>query len=180
MSDSRGPEPPEGLPEFGENPDPAEDELSSVVFDEHFVRAASIHEPSAAERQQAAAPRPKPPAPQPGTLPDDPFLFHEPRAVGGFRPGGAHIPMHGDEGGLARTARWRQSVAWVLALLMGVGVVAMAITAVAPGRSGQDPIGPQPSVGSPVPPPEERLTAGPAGAAGAGPCATSGPVRSGC
>lgn len=165
MSDSRGPEPPEGPPEFGEDPERAGDELSAVVFDEHFVRSATFHEPSAAERLLAAAPPTPPPTPAPPApaveIGDDPVPLHEPRTEGGFRPAGTPIGPFGDPddlGGPIRSTWWRQSVAWVLALLMGIGVVAMAITAVTPGRTGQNPTGPQPTVGTPVPKPEERTS----------------------
>lgn len=162
MADARGPEPPDGLPDFGDDPDHAGDDWSSVVFDEHFVRAATVHEPSAAERRLAAA-SPTPPTPptppQPTDFGENPYRLHEPRPDDGFRhrasddvPGGEH----GDFGTpIGRTTWWRQSVAWVLAVLMGVGVVAMAVTAVAPGRSGQNAPSPQPSVGTLAPRPPE-------------------------
>lgn len=193
MPDSRGPEPPDGLPEFGEDPEHAGDELSSVVFDEQFVRAARIHEPSALERLLAATP---PAADAPESVdggdptdfangPDDPFPLVEPRTSPGFRPDTGVPVVYGpnEEPTSGRTSWWRQSVAWVLALLMGIGVVAIAITAVAPGRGGQTPPAPQPTVGSPVPRPEVRTP----GATGSGmsPAAAvgrscSGPMRSGC
>lgn len=196
MPDSRGPEPPDGPPEFGEDPDHAGDELSSVVFDEHFVRAAKIHEPSALERLLAAAPpagevpdsADTPERRDLGDLangPDDPFPLHEPRTSPGFRPDGGVPAAYGEfeEPPQGRSSWWRQSVAWVLALLMGIGVVAMAITAVAPGRTGQTPPGPQPTVGSAVPRPEMRTPnvtgsgVTPAAAVGR---ACSAPLRSGC
>ncbi|NUU24078.1 MAG: hypothetical protein HOV68_21640, partial [Streptomycetaceae bacterium] len=132
MPDSPGPEPPDGPPEFGEDPDHAGDELSSVVFDEHFVRAATIHEPSAVERLLAAAPPTPPgadpaqtadPAPGPDAGDDAPYGLHEPQTDGGFRPAGLPDGLDGDHDAPARTSWWRQSVAWVLALVMGIGVV---------------------------------------------------------
>ncbi|WP_436777956.1 hypothetical protein [Yinghuangia sp. YIM S09857] len=194
MPDSRGPEPPDGLPEFGEDPEHADDELSSVVFDEHFVRAAQIHEPSALERLLAAAP-PAAEAPEPSDGvdaadfadgPDDPFPLVEPRTSPGFRPDTGIPVVYGpdEEPTSGRTSGWRQSVAWVLALLMGIGVVAIAITAVAPGRSGQTPPAPQPTVGSPVPRPEVRTpgstASGPTPAAAAGGGVCNAPLRDGC
>jgi hypothetical protein len=145
VADARGPEPPDGPPEFGDDPEHAGDDWSSVVFDDHFVRAASIHEPTAAERQLAAAPTTPPP---PADFGEDPYVLHEPRTE---RGSGVSDDVWGDDfGGPARASWWRQSVAWVLAVLMGVGVVAMAVTAVAPGRSGQNPPVPQPTVGTPA------------------------------
>ncbi|MDI2127406.1 hypothetical protein [Yinghuangia seranimata] len=159
MPDSRGPDHPDGPPEFGEDPERAEDELSSVVFDEHFVRAALIHEPTAAERLLSAAPQAPPGGdgvfpPQPGF---DPLVHRAPGDLRGVKPRHVPNPPPGDEAGPPRTAWWRQSVAWVLALLMGIGVVAMAVTAVAPGRGGQGPSGPQPTLGTPVPQPGDRV-----------------------
>ncbi|WP_406286779.1 hypothetical protein [Embleya sp. NBC_00896] len=168
MPDSPGPEFPDG-PDF---PEFSEDELSSVVFDESFVRAARVHEPSANERGAAIdpAPTPAPAAPErtdqqaervdrsdwfdDGTYPpdgEDPWRartvpVHDPTPV---LP---HVPtwFAGEPWArAARATRWRRGVAWVLAVLMGVGVVAMAVTAVYRSGSSQGPSAPrQPSVGS--------------------------------
>ncbi|HSA53164.1 MAG TPA: hypothetical protein VLH10_24010 [Yinghuangia sp.] len=151
MADARGPEPPDGPPESGDDPEHAGDDWSSVVFDDHFVRAATIHEPTAAERQLAAAPPTPLTPPQPTDFGEDPYALHEPRTEGRFEAPDDVWGADDDFGGPARPSRWRQSVAWVLAVLMGVGVVAMAVTAVAPGRSGQNPPVPQPTVGTPAP-----------------------------
>ncbi|MGC0414565.1 hypothetical protein [Embleya sp. AB8] len=166
MPESPGPEFPDG-PDF---PEFSEDELSSVVFDESFVRAARVHEPSANERGAAIDPAPTPAAPErtdkkgepadrsdwfdDGTYPPD---GEDPWRA---RTGPAHDPspmlpqvptwFAGDPWArAARGTRWRRGVAWVLALLMGVGVVAMAVTAVYRSGSSQGPTAPrQPSVGT--------------------------------
>ncbi|MET7305257.1 hypothetical protein [Embleya sp. NPDC005575] len=168
MPESPGPEFPDG-PDF---PEFSEDELSSVVFDESFVRAARVHEPSANERGASIdpAPTPTPAAPErtdkkaeqadrsdwfdDGTYPadgEDPW-----RARTG--PGHDHRLLSADVPTWfasepwtrsARSTRWRRGVAWVLALLMGVGVVAIAVTAFYRSGSSQGPTTPrQPSVDS--------------------------------
>jgi hypothetical protein len=177
VPDSRGPEQPDGLPEFGEDPEYAGDELSSVVFDERFVRAATIHEPSAAERTLAAAPSAWTDAEDAPGGPPTGEGFHPSRLPGGPRKG------RGDaDGASGRVGWWRQSVAWVLALMMGIGVVAMAVTAVTPSRPG--PSGPQPTVGTPLPRPEEPTPASTApavmSAVGPAACVSAPPPRLGC
>ncbi|MFI6979859.1 hypothetical protein ACIBSV_14865 [Embleya sp. NPDC050154] len=167
MPESPGPEFPDG-PDF---PEFSEDELSSVVFDESFVRAARVHEPSANERGAAVdpAPTPTPAAPErtdkkaeqaersdwfdDGTYPPDGEDPWRARTVSSSDPGPMlpHVPtwFAGEPWARARGARWRRGVAWVLALLMGVGVVAMAVTAVYRSGSSQGPTAPrQPSVDS--------------------------------
>ncbi|MGW1994064.1 SCO2584 family spore wall biosynthesis protein [Embleya sp. NPDC001921] len=168
MPESPGPEFPDG-PDF---PEFSEDELSSVVFDESFVRAARVHEPSANERGAAVdpAPTPTPAAPErtdkkaeqaersdwfdDGAYPPDGEDPWRARTVSSSDPGPMlpHVPtwFAGEPWArAARGARWRRGVAWVLALLMGVGVVAMAVTAVYRSGSSQGPTAPrQPSVDS--------------------------------
>ncbi|UGQ09809.1 hypothetical protein LO772_23250 [Yinghuangia sp. ASG 101] len=165
MADARGPEPPDGPEDFGENPEHAGDDWSSVVFDDGFVRAATIHEPTAAERRLAALPPTPLTPPRPTDFGEDPYRLHDPLPDDGVRAGAPDDVRgfeHGDFGRpIGRTTWWRQSVAWVLAVLMGVGVVAMAVTAVAPGRSGQNAPSPQPSVGTVAPRPP-GATEGPA------------------
>lgn len=170
MPESPGPEFPDG-PDF---PEFSEDELSSVVFDENFVRAASVHEPSATERGAAidSAPAPTSAAPErtdkkveraeradwfdDGTYPpdgEDPWrarTVSSPESLS--QSAHAHAPtwFAGEPWArAARATRWRRGVAWVLAVLMGVGVVAMAVTAVYRSGSSQSPGTPQnPSVDS--------------------------------
>ncbi|MCP9945864.1 hypothetical protein LUX12_15395 [Streptomyces somaliensis] len=125
----------------------ADEELASVVFDEDFVRAAQIHEPTAVERLLAAAEAradaeaararggPSPDGDPYGAGPgyddghgDDP---HEPYDL--------HDP-YGPYGGALRPyrpgTRWYRPIAWLVALLMGLGTVALAFTAVYRGSSG--------------------------------------------
>ncbi|MFF8640028.1 hypothetical protein [Streptomyces sp. NPDC015345] len=132
----------------------ADEEFASVVFDEDFVRAADIHEPSAVERllaaAQARAEASEAEARRARTrrvrdagdddFPDD-----------GFGPDGSGEFGHDDfddaydhdapDGGYGRPgrhpgrARWHRPVAWMLALLMGIGMVALAFTAVYRGAS---------------------------------------------
>ncbi|MET9804297.1 hypothetical protein [Streptomyces sp. NPDC006368] len=129
----------------------ADEDFASVVFDEDFVRAAEIHEPTAVERLRAAA-QARADAEAAGSRSggaagdDEPYDGYGPAAYG--RSGWddcddpytrAHGP-YGPHGGALRpyrsSARWHRPVAWVLALLMGVGMVALAFTAVYRGASG--------------------------------------------
>ncbi|WRZ92959.1 hypothetical protein OHB54_30270 [Streptomyces sp. NBC_01007] len=135
----------------------ADEEFASVVFDEDFVRAAVIHEPTAVERLLAAA-QARAEASEAearraharGTRGDDE------RYEDGFGPDGhgdfAHDPdlddpddteilegrygvpgMYGRPNG--KQTRWHRPVAWILALVMGIGMVALAFTAVYRGAS---------------------------------------------
>ncbi len=168
----------------GEEPDSdrhggADDPFASVVFDEEFVRSAAIHEPSAAERRLAAE-RARAEADaaraRPGGHPadDEPY-----EAVPGG-PAGYHPGRFGEPLGLARNldpddaygpygrygtargpyrghARWHRPVAWVLAVVMGIGVIALALTAVYRGTSSGNRQ-------SPAPPPATTGVDAPAGA----------------
>ncbi|WP_058044475.1 hypothetical protein [Streptomyces roseifaciens] len=137
-----------------------DDPFASVVFDEEFVRSARIHEPSAVERMLAAdraraesetsqsAQRSRSGG---GTADDDPYDDYEDGfggAAPGYHPGRAGTwptlthdldpddayGPYGRHGGLRRPyrghARWHRPVAWVLAVVMGIGVVALAFAAV--------------------------------------------------
>ena len=148
----------------------ANDEFATVVFDESFVRSAAIHEPTAIERMLAAAQaRAEAEASRrrrAGVPPED-ELFEDgygPEGDGefgydpdddtdpdGFGHGrgldGAHGPYgrYGSTGRLYHGhARWHRLVAWLLAVLMGIGVVALAFTAVYRGAAGnrQEPAPP--------------------------------------
>lgn len=206
----------------GEEPDSrdhgaADDEFASVVLDEDFVRAAEVHEPTAAERRLAAAqqhaeselPRileegfgygpgegefphegdPDDPLGRSGPFPYEsayglpPELAEAdddrpggPSSYGGLAgPGaqgeayaGGHAPgpdaeyehgadygyaygaygapgrfggPYGAHGGALRPYRghgsWQRPIAWVLAVVMGIGMVALAFTAVYRGASNQ-------------------------------------------
>ncbi|MFE5089333.1 hypothetical protein ACFRCI_02780 [Streptomyces sp. NPDC056638] len=153
----------------------ADEDFASVVFDEDFVRAAEIHEPTAVERlleaAQARAEAEASRARAGGGPPDD-ELYDE-----GYGPGGAYgrgsaygDPLdpdgdgaygsgpYGRHGGALRpyrgAARWHRPVAWLLAVLMGIGMVALAFSAVYRNTSGnrQDPAPPPATTGVDSPP----------------------------
>lgn len=126
----------------------ADEEFASVVFDEDFVRSAQIHEPSAVERMLAAAQaRAEAEAARPRsgtTRADDDRTGADPaedRAAGDswYDPDDDDDP-YGRYGGALRPyrgrTRWHRPVAWVLALVMGIGMVALAFSAVFRGQSG--------------------------------------------
>jgi len=160
----------------------ANDEFATVVFDEDFVRSAVIHEPTAIERMLAAAQaRAEAEASRrsrAGVSPEDELFDDAYGPEGGgefgdgpyddyadpdgrFGPGreldGAYGP-YGRYGSAGRPyrghARWHRPVAWLLAVLMGIGVVALAFTAVYRGTSGnrQDPAPPPATSGVDGPP----------------------------
>ncbi|MER8186344.1 hypothetical protein [Kitasatospora sp. NPDC094015] len=142
----------------------ADDEFATVVFDEAFVRSAAVHEPSALERQLAAAEaRFEPDAvgtgrgyelttsgegvplelrPHPRGLDDD---RHFPDPWSGLdrsrrrsrrgRPARYGRPGSGRGRDVAQQ-RWHRPVAWVLAVVMGLGVVAVAVAAIYRGTGG--------------------------------------------
>ncbi|MET7637893.1 hypothetical protein [Streptomyces sp. NPDC005438] len=120
----------------------------AVPFDEDFVRAATFHEPTAEERVRAAAQarveaefldghrgqfagpaRELRPA---RVTPEDPEYDY------GAFDDGAERPYRGH-------GRWHRPVAWVLTVVMGIGVVALAFASVYRGAAGQR--------GTPSPPP---------------------------
>jgi hypothetical protein len=122
---------------------PDDDEFASVVLDEAFVRSALFHEPTAGERMLAVAESP--------ALP--------PHGSGRHRSEPAVVPELDDEGALASdelyeaghpyrgsNTRWHRPVAWALAVVMGIGVVALAFAAVYRGTGGgRQPTAPPPS-----------------------------------
>ncbi|MEU6392768.1 hypothetical protein [Streptomyces sp. NPDC046939] len=126
-----------------------DEEFASVVFDEDFVRAAEVHEPTAVERllaaAQARAEAQEAEARRARTrrAPDDDFFDDDGYGAAGF--GRLHhdadalyeegLEQDGRGGTHAGMVRWRRPVAWALALLMGVGMVALAFTAVYRGAS---------------------------------------------
>ncbi|MEV5429151.1 hypothetical protein [Streptomyces sp. NPDC052701] len=151
----------------------SDEEFASVVFDEAFVRAAVVHEPTAVERLLAAAQaRAEAEArrARPGGEryddgyggdgrrgfghdaalddPDDPDVLED-------RYGGAPGPY-------GKQVRWHRPVAWILALVMGVGMVALAFAAVYRGASShrQDQVPPPASTG-----PEQGGAAAPSASA---------------
>ncbi|MGW9427386.1 SCO2584 family spore wall biosynthesis protein [Streptomyces decoyicus] len=139
----------------------ADEEFASVVFDEEFVRSAQIHEPSAVERMLAAAEaraeaeaaRSGPGFGPEGDDPDEPGPRGRRRARGADDYDGySDYPDYEDDGeygdypygpygGALRpyrsSSRWHRPVAWVLAVVMGIGLVALAFSAVYRGSSGR-------------------------------------------
>ncbi|WP_369236813.1 hypothetical protein AB5J56_29720 [Streptomyces sp. R21] len=149
----------------------ADEEFASVVFDEDFVRAAVVHEPTAVERLLAAAQaraeaseaearrartrraRGDDERYEDGFGPDDPGDFgHDPDLddlddtevlEGRYGSPGTYGRIYGKQ------VRWHRTVAWVLALVMGIGMVALAFAAVYRGTSSgrQEPVLPSTSTG---------------------------------
>ncbi|QDY76698.1 hypothetical protein [Streptomyces qinzhouensis] len=137
----------------------ADENLAPVVFDEDFVNAATFHEPTAVERLLAAAEaRAEAEAARaagrgPGAPDDEPHSGAYDGYDGLPGPHADWSDPYGSHGGALRpyrgTARWHRPVAWALALLMGIGMVALAFTAVYRGASGsrQDQIPPPATTG---------------------------------
>ncbi|WP_445330151.1 SCO2584 family spore wall biosynthesis protein [Streptomyces spinoverrucosus] len=139
----------------------SDEEFASVVFDEAFVRAAVVHEPTAVERLLAAA-QARAEASEAearrahgrGERYDDGY---GPDGHGGF----GHDPdfddldpdilddHDGSAGPYGKQVRWHRPVAWLLALVMGIGMVALAFAAVYRGASSnrQDQVPPPASTG---------------------------------
>ncbi|MGW0117085.1 SCO2584 family spore wall biosynthesis protein [Streptomyces sp. NPDC003327] len=154
----------------------ADEDYAAVVFDEDFVRAAPVHEPTAVERLLAAAQaRAEAESARAraggGSVDDDPYedgydpagLTYEPDDIGDDdspygRHGGALRPYRG-------RARWHRPVAWILALLMGIGMVALAFAAVYRGAAAnrQDQVPPPATTGvdKPTPNPAPPAADGP-------------------
>ncbi|MFI8321102.1 hypothetical protein [Streptomyces sp. NPDC085529] len=174
-----------------------------VVFDEEFVKAAAIHEPTAVERLLAAAQaRAEAESARARALraAGDDDLYDDGRDPVGptYEPDdvGDDASPYGRHGGALRpyrgSARWHRPVAWLLALLMGIGMVALAFTAVyrgaaanrqdqvPPASTGVDQPNPAPPAASPAAaPPVPVLTGTPATAAAppaAGRPAPAGPT----
>lgn len=137
----------------------SDEEFASVVFDEAFVRAAVVHEPTAVERLLAAA-----------QARAEASEAEARRAHGrgerydeGYDPSGfGHDPelddlddtdvlegRYGASGPFGKQVRWHRPVAWMLALVMGIGMVALAFTAVYRGASSssRDQVPPPASTG---------------------------------
>ncbi|WP_202918233.1 hypothetical protein [Streptomyces cavernae] len=128
-----------------------DEEFASVVFDEAFVRAAVVHEPTAVERLLAAAQaRAEASEAEARRSHSRGARGDDDRYDDGFgrdrRTGFDHDPDFDDfddrdlledgySGSYGKQARWHRTVAWLLAILMGVGMVALAFTAVYKGAS---------------------------------------------
>lgn len=142
----------------------SDEEFASVVFDEAFVQAATVHEPTAVERLLAAAQaraeaseaearraRARGERYDDGYGPDEHGDFgHDPDWDDGDELDDADF-LDGRYGGpgYGKQVRWHRPVAWVLALVMGVGMVALAFTAVYRGASSgsRDQVPPPTSTG---------------------------------
>jgi hypothetical protein len=181
----------------------ADDEFATVVLDEAFVRSAAVHEPSARERQLAAAEtRFEPDTGLPGRgyemtvsgegLPlelrphpslDDDRLYPDPWSAPG-RAGRVarwrrrtralgYDPGRAGRGRYVAQQRWHRPVAWVLAVVMVVGVAAVAVAAIYRGAGGAADSPRRPETGT------SRSESGAAspGASGAG-AAASAPASS--
>ncbi|MFF8617705.1 hypothetical protein [Streptomyces sp. NPDC015350] len=141
----------------------ADEDFASVVFDEDFVRAAEIHEPTAVERLLAAAQaraEAEASRARAGGAPLDEDLHDEGYGPGGgYGREGSHDDFpdpddpYGRHGGALRpyrsSARWHRPVAWLLAVLMGIGMIALAFSAVYRNASGsrQEPAPPPATTG---------------------------------
>ncbi|MFG3494089.1 hypothetical protein [Streptomyces sp. NPDC047928] len=127
----------------------ADEDFAPVVFDEDFVRAAAFHEPTAVERLVAAA-QARADADASGSrarrgASDDEYADDGYGRDHGFDDDlysssfGVYGP-YGPHGGALRpyrpSSRWHRPVAWIVALLMGIGMVALAFAAVYRGSSG--------------------------------------------
>lgn len=172
----------------------ADEEFASVVFDEDFVRAAEIHEPTAVERLLAAAQaraeaseaearRGRARRRGAGT-PHDDHDDHDDPYADGYGPEGTGDfdgldglderefleSGHGRYGRRGPGVRWHRPVAWMLALLLGIGMVAFAFAAVYRGAASgrQDRIPPPATTGV-----EQNAAPGDAGT----PSATTEPGR---
>ncbi|MDO0933090.1 hypothetical protein QQY66_15830 [Streptomyces sp. DG2A-72] len=126
----------------------SDEEFASVVFDEAFVRAAVVHEPTAVERLLAAAQARAEASEaearrahrrgeryEDGYGPDDHGGFgHDPDFDDLDEPDTLN-GRYGAPGTYGKQVRWHRPVAWMLAILMGIGMVALAFTAVYRGAS---------------------------------------------
>lgn len=147
----------------------ADEDFASVVFDEDFVQAAGFHEPTAVERLLAASQaraEAEASRTRSGGGPPDDDLFDGGYGYGAYGPGSGYGDPedpdgpfsyedgpYGRHGGALRpyrgAARWHRPVAWLLALLMGIGMVALAFSAVYRNTSGssQDQVPPPATTG---------------------------------
>ncbi|MEU1100357.1 hypothetical protein ABZ408_05125 [Streptomyces tibetensis] len=139
----------------------SDEEFASVVFDEAFVRAAVVHEPTAVERLLAAAQaraeaseaearRAHPRGERyDGYGPDGRGVFGHDPGLDEFDDPDVLEDYYDGTGPYSRQVRWHRPVAWLLALVMGIGMVALAFTAVYRGASSdrEEPAPPPASTG---------------------------------
>ncbi|WP_153534210.1 hypothetical protein [Streptomyces sp. RB17] len=123
----------------------SDEEFASVVFDEAFVQAATVHEPTAVERLLAAAQA------RAEASEAEARRAHArgERYDDAYGPEGTEFGQDLDDdeledtyvlgdrhfGGYGKQVRWHRPVAWVLAVVMGIGMVALAFAAVYRGGS---------------------------------------------
>ncbi|WP_443058143.1 SCO2584 family spore wall biosynthesis protein [Streptomyces sp. NBC_00820] len=124
-----------------------DDAFASVVFDEAFVQAAVVHEPSAVERLLAAAQA----RAEASEAEARRARTRGERYDDGYGPDGTDFGLDRDDvepddacvlgdydgafGPYGKHLRWHRPVAWVLAVVMGIGMVALAFAAVYRGGS---------------------------------------------
>ncbi|MDX3237774.1 hypothetical protein PV392_19240 [Streptomyces sp. ME03-5709C] len=143
----------------GEDHGGADDEFASVVLDEAFIRAAAFHEPSAHERMLAAA------TAQAEAEASRPRVLRGEEATGPYDAEDAdgsaedeeYQDLYSQRSPYRGNGRWHRTVAWVLAVVMGIGVVALTFAAVYRGAAGarQPSVPPLPTgrIGAPSLPP---------------------------
>jgi hypothetical protein len=143
----------------GEDHGGADDDFASVVLDEAFIRAAAFHELSAHERMLAAATaqaeaeasRTRVLRGEEGT---GPFEDEEPERSAQDEE---YEDLYSQRSPYRGHGRWHRTVAWVLAVVMGIGVVALTFAAVYRGAGGarQPSVPPTPTgrIGAPSLPP---------------------------
>ncbi|WP_443732521.1 SCO2584 family spore wall biosynthesis protein [Streptomyces lomondensis] len=140
----------------------SDEEFASVVFDEAFVRAAVVHEPTAVERLLAAA-QARAEASEAearrahttgeryddGYDPDDHRAFGHDPDLDELDDSDLLEDPYGGTGPYSKPVRWHRPVAWLLALVMGIGMVALAFTAVYRGASShrEEPVPPPATTG---------------------------------
>ncbi|MFE9018783.1 hypothetical protein ACFYNL_09465 [Streptomyces sp. NPDC007808] len=140
----------------------SDEEFASVVFDEAFVRAAVVHEPTAVERLLAAAQARAEASEAEARRTHGRSERYDDGYGSEGRTGFGHDPElddlddadllddhYGASGTYGKQVRWHRPVAWVLALVMGIGMVALAFAAVYRGASSssRDQITPPASTG---------------------------------
>ncbi|MET9500711.1 hypothetical protein ABZY42_03045 [Streptomyces sp. NPDC006622] len=127
----------------------SDEEFASVVFDEAFVRAAPVHEPTAVERLLAAA-RARAEASEAEARRARGDRYDDLYGPGEFAHGPDHDELddlddpddpdswdrrYSGFGSYGKQVRWHRPVAWMLAVVMGVGMVVLAFAAVYRGAS---------------------------------------------
>ncbi|MER5864590.1 hypothetical protein [Kitasatospora sp. NPDC002040] len=152
----------------------ADDEFATVVLDEAFIRSAAVREPSAEERQLAAAEARFEPdtaalgrsleftatdglplelRPHPSGQDDD-RLYTDPWSGTGaarrtrWGRSDGYDPGRAPGGRQVAQQRWHRPVAWVLAVVMGVSVVAVAVAAIYRGTGGGEQPASRPETGT--------------------------------